>query len=74
MSDDSNIDEKIFEVDGVPMKVFVGVSPDRRHVEYVIEGAEPLSAIHVAKVLEVLCSNMLKNVYVPPQIYAKEMH
>lgn len=74
MNDDAHIDEKIFEVDGVAMKVFVGVSPDKRHVEYVIEGAEPLSAIHVAKVLEVLGSNILKNVYVPPQIYAKEMN
>lgn len=73
MSEDPNCSERVFEVDGVAMKVFVGVSPDKRHVEYVIEGAMPLQPIHIAKILEVLGSNMLKGVYIPPQIYAKEM-
>lgn len=74
MSDDSNIDEKLFDVDGAQLKVFVGVSLDRKHIEYVIESEEPISPIHVAKVLEVLGSNMLRGVTVPAQIYAKEMH
>lgn len=74
MNTDPNIDEKIFHVDGIELKVLVGVSPDRRHVEYVIRSDEPISAIHVAKVLEVLGSNILKGMYIPPQIYAKEMN
>lgn len=73
MSDDQE-EYKRFTVDGVVLNVFVGVSPCRKHVEYVIEGQEPLSPLLVGKVLEVLSSNALKGVHVPVQIYAKEMN
>ena len=72
MSDD-NVDVRVFEIDGVPMKIMTGISNDRRRYELCIECGELLNPIYVAKALELIGSNMLRGVHIPPAIYAKEM-
>lgn len=65
--------EKVFEIDGVTIKVLTGVSGDKKAFELSMEAGFPLEAIYVAKILEVVGSSLIKNVYIPPQMYAKEM-
>ena len=73
MSDDENIAESIFEVEGVAAKVMTAVSNDRKRYELCIICAGQLDPVFVAKILEVVGSKMIKDIYIPPQIYAKEM-
>lgn len=70
---DPNIEEKVFEIDGIALKVLTAISQDKKNFEISIEAAAPLNQVYVAKVLELVGSLMLKGIYIPPQIYAKEM-
>lgn len=67
-------DEKLFEIDGVLVKVYTAASEDSRYVEYSLEGERPLDNLLVAKVLEVLGSKLMQGLRVSPAIYAKELN
>lgn len=67
-------EEHTFQIDGKLIKVFCGVSGDRRHMEYVFEGKDPLTPLDVAKILEVCSSNLMKGVKIERPVYAEEMN
>lgn len=74
MKFDEHVENKIYEVDGVPIRVAAFFSEDRRTAEYIIEGSKPMTPLEVATILELCCSQIMKHVEVKRHPRTEELN
>lgn len=75
MSDKQPIlEEHTFDFDGHIIKVSCSVSGDRRYIECILEGSEPMSRLEVATIFGVCHDNLMAGVKKPLPDYAMKMN